>query len=422
MTNFASLGVSPFLVQSLERMRISIPTPIQVGAIPPALEGHDILASAQTGTGKTIAYLMPLITHLQAHPQSGALVLCPTRELAAQVRDATQQLFDRKTPFDIALLIGGDPIAKQFAALRRRPQLIVGTPGRILDHIDRRTLRLQETGFLVLDEADRMLDMGFSQPLEEIVHELRKERQTLMFSATMPPSIMKLSQKYLTNPKQVSVGSSTQAAPQIKQETLQTKTADKFPSLLNALNTREGTVIVFVRTKFGAAQLAEKLRRQDHQADAIHGDLRQRQRDQVLKSFRNLESRILVATDVASRGLDIPHVKHVINYDLPECPEDYIHRIGRTGRAGMEGNALSFVSPEEGGKWRLIHKLMHPNAPQPDMGGSRDRPGQSRRRHNYNQNASRKPGSYKPQRKSPPRTESGSGSAPASRSRRFTAR
>jgi superfamily II DNA/RNA helicase len=226
---------------------------------------------------------------------------------------------------------------------------------------------LDETRFLVLDETDRMLDMGFTDVLKKIVHHLPKERQTFMFSATMPPSIKTLSMAYLTDPHHISVGSTTQPVLKIKQEILQTSSSDKFPCLIQALETREGSVIIFVKTKHGADRLAERLSRQNHHANAMHGDLKQRKREEVIKDFRNLAKRILVATDIAARGLDIPHIKHVINYDLPQCPEDYIHRIGRTGRAGMEGHALSLVSPEDGNKWRRIHNLIETGKDDPSL-------------------------------------------------------
>ncbi len=359
MTTFASFGLPSFLNESLDRMSIKIPTPIQEKAVPPGLEGFDILASAQTGTGKTIAYLLPLITNLLKDSQASALILAPTRELAAQIQQAAHALFGKNMSLNTALLIGGESMGKQLSALRRNPRLIVGTPGRINDHLQRRTLKLQETRFLVLDETDRMLDMGFTEALKKIVHYLPKERQTFMFSATMPSSIKALSMTYLTNPQHISVGSTTAPSLQVKQETLQTSANDKFPILLKELNDREGSIIIFVKTKHGADRLAEKLSNQNHPAAAIHGDLRQRKRDEVIRDFRNLKHRIVVATDVAARGLDIPHIKHVINYDLPQCPEDYIHRIGRTGRAGMEGSALSLIAPEDNQKWRRIHSLIN---------------------------------------------------------------
>ena len=372
MTTFTSFGLPSFLTESLERMGIKTPTPIQLEAIPSGLLGRDILASAQTGTGKTLAYLIPLITNLLKNPRGSALVLAPTRELATQIQASARALLGRK--FEVALLIGGESMFKQLTALKQHPRLIIGTPGRINDHLGRRSLRLDETHFLVLDETDRMLDMGFTEALKKIVQYLPKERQTFMFSATMPPSIKTLAATYLTNAEHIAVGSTTQPVLKIKQESLQTSNENKFPCLLKELNEREGSVIIFVKTKHGAARLAEKLSRQNHPATAIHGDLKQRQRDEVIRNFRNLKKeRILVATDIAARGLDIPHLRLVINYDLPQCPEDYIHRIGRTGRAGMEGFALSLISPDDGVKWKRIHQLIHTGQSQPAHGGS-DKP------------------------------------------------
>lgn len=364
MTNFNSFGLPDFLCKSLHKMNISVPTPIQDKAIPAGLEGHDILASAQTGTGKTIAYLIPLITNMLKTPNSSALILAPTRDLALQIQDTARLLLGRE--LEIVLLIGGTSMFKQLAALKRRPRLIIGTPGRVNDHLTRKSLRLQETNFLVLDEADRMLDMGFSEALKKIVQYLPKERQTFMFSATLPPSIKTLSLTYLTNPQRISVGSTTEPIVKIKQETLQTSSAEKFPSLLKELEKREGSILVFVKTKHGADRLAKKLTLENHQAVAVHGDLRQNKREKVIRDFRNLKMRIMVATDLAARGLDIPHIRHVINYDLPQCPEDYIHRIGRTGRAEKEGSAISLISPDESQKWKRIHKLIHTGVSDPE--------------------------------------------------------
>lgn len=365
MTTFTSFGLPFFLNESLERLGITTPTPIQEKAIPAGLSGRDVLGSAQTGTGKTIAYLIPLITKLMDAPHATALIMAPTRELAAQIQDGARKLHGKK--LEVALLIGGESMYKQLSALKRRPRLIVGTPGRINDHLTRGSLRLDNTHFLVLDETDRMLDMGFADVLKKIVNHLPKERQTFMFSATMPPSIKTLSMAYLNNPQHISVGSTTQPALKIKQEMRQISSTDKFPSLLQELEAREGSVIIFVKTKHGADRLADKLSRQDHHASAMHGDLKQRKREEVIRDFRNLRKRIMVATDVAARGLDIAHIKHVINYDLPQCPEDYIHRIGRTGRAGMEGFALSLVSPEDGQKWKRIHKLIETGQDDPSL-------------------------------------------------------
>ncbi|MBM3632271.1 MAG: DEAD/DEAH box helicase [Alphaproteobacteria bacterium] len=366
--SFDSFSFPESLVFALKDMGISCPTPIQAATIALAVEGQDVMASAQTGTGKTLAYTLPLMVRLLASPQSNALVLAPTRELAAQVRDILRQLLGRRPAFNMALLIGGESMGKQFAQLKGRPRIIVGTPGRICDHLTRGSLSLKHTGFLVIDEADRMLDMGFSIQLDRIAEYLPNQRQTLMFSATVPSNILKLSQKYLQDPACICVDSPTKAAPNIKQEIVRTTQGEKFPNLMRELNEREGSVIIFVKTKRGADQLADKLRRQDLSADSIHGDLKQRQRDRAILQFRNSKTRIMVATDVAARGLDIPHIRHVINYDLPQCPEDYIHRIGRTARAGSEGNALCLICPDDNAKWNAINRLMNPGAPKEPTG------------------------------------------------------
>ena len=353
--SFEKFNLPSFTMQALERMEIRTPTPVQDATIALGLEGRDILASAQTGTGKTLAYLLPIVTQILKDPQAAALILAPTRELAAQVKDAACKILPRD--YGVALLIGGDPMMRQISALKRRPQVIIGTPGRLVDHLKRGTLRLQHTRFLVLDETDRMLDMGFSEDLEFILSHLPQKRQTFMFSATMPAEIERLSRQYLTNAERIAVGAVSAPSIQVTQEMLQVASHEKLDQLMKELDTREGSVIVFVKTKIGADNLSDDLREKGYRADAIHGDLRQRKREQVVYAFRNQKFRILVATDVAARGLDIPHVTHVINFDLPQCPEDYIHRIGRTGRAGAEGCALSLVEPSDVRKWHMIHKL-----------------------------------------------------------------
>jgi len=364
MLNFTSFGLPSSIVQSLEQLNIVQPTAIQEQAIPAALAGTDILATAQTGTGKTLAYLLPLISKMQDSAYSQAVILAPTRELAEQIKNALGQLLGRKGQHEAVLLIGGAPIYKQMTALKKRPAFIIGTPGRMIDHLQRGSLILKNVQYLILDEMDRMLDMGFSEDLEKIIQHIPKERQTLMFSATLPPNIAKLSQKYLREPKHITIGSTTQPAVQIKQDTIKTTGTEKFTYLLKELDARDGSVIIFVKTKIGADQLAERLHKREFQVDAIHGDLKQRQREAVIRAFRDGKYRILVATDIAARGLDIPHIKHVINYDLPQCAEDYIHRIGRTGRAGMTGSALSFILPQDSGLWRRIQQLLNPNEKQ----------------------------------------------------------
>lgn len=380
MKNFIDLGISAQLVESLGRMKISVPTPIQAATIPIAIGGEDLLASAQTGSGKTVAYSIPLMMKLADCNRSCALILTPTRELAFQVQQTLKLILGGRDLFKTTLLIGGMSMSRQLSELSRRPRIIVGTPGRINDHLERRTLSLDEARFLVIDEADRMLDMGFGIQLDRIAEYLPKERQTLMFSATFPSNIEKLSRKYLSNPQRVSIDLTELTAPKINQEMIQLSTSEKLPQLVKQLETREGSIIVFVRTKRGADRLTRELQKWDHNAQAIHGDLPQSKRGKVIDAFRNSRTRILVATDVAARGLDIPHVMHVINYDLPQSPEDYIHRIGRTGRAGAEGSALCFVTREDIPMWRSIVKLIDPEAAKPEFktaqpDGSSKKPG-----------------------------------------------
>ena len=358
MINFKEIGVPAEMLDTLVKMNFINPTPIQEKAIPIALQGHDILGSAQTGTGKTAAFAIPLISHLINNTNSTALVLLPTRELAMQVLDAANKMLGNIGNIKSALLIGGDSIGKQFQQLQRKPRLIVGTPGRINDHLSRKSLNLKFTDFLVLDETDRMLDMGFGMQLDEIAKFLPKERQTLMFSATLPKNIMSLSKKYLNNPVRIAVGNDNEVVPKIKQEVVKTTDNTKYIDLVHQINTRNGSLLVFVKTKFGADKLAVRLSRENFSTGAIHGNLRQTKRDHVISDFRKQRFRVLVATDIAARGLDIPHIENVINYDLPQCPEDYIHRIGRTGRAGAEGVAINFLTSKDNSKWREIKKLI----------------------------------------------------------------
>lgn len=374
MKDFNGFNLPTSLLHALKKLGFTTPTPIQIQAIPFALEGRDVLGSAQTGTGKTAAFGIPLVTKLINEPNGAAIVLTPTRELATQVLKQLQELLGHPTNIRCALLIGGDSMGKQLSQLKAKPRIIVGTPGRINDHLMRRTVNLGATNFLVLDEMDRMLDMGFGVQLEKIIKHMPTDRQTLMFSATMPANIMKTAEKYLRMPERVAVGSTISAAPKIKQELIHTPETEKYTKLVALLEERKGSILVFVKTKHGADRLSQKLIKHGHSAEAIHGDLRQRQRDRVIQSFRDKKHRVMVATDVAARGLDIPHIEHVINYDLPQAPEDYIHRIGRTARAGAEGSAVCLITPADGEKWRAIHRLMHPGEAPPPRGHSSARP------------------------------------------------
>ena len=381
MENFNSMGLRPELLRALKALNFTTPTPIQAAAIPAALAGKDIMGTAQTGTGKTGAFGIPLIAHLLEHPQDTALVMTPTRELATQVAEMLQKLIGGTPGVGMALLIGGASMGKQMEQLRRAPRLIVGTPGRINDHVQRRSVKLSATRFLVLDETDRMLDMGFGVQIDRILSHMPAQRQTLLFSATLPANILKLSGKYLTNPERISTGTTNAPAARVKQETIRLSENDKYAQLLLQLQQREGSIIVFVKTKWGADKMAKKLRTLQHTADAIHGDLRQNQRDKAIQAFRNRENRIMVATDIAARGLDIPHIEHVINYDLPQCAEDYIHRIGRTARNGAEGEAVNLVTPQDGKKWNAIARLLDPTAKPERTPG--DRPSGARGKKRY---------------------------------------
>ncbi len=399
MKNFAELGLDAVLTQSLASMNYDKPTPIQAEAIPLALDGRDIMGSAQTGTGKTAAFAIPLVQHLLNNESSCAIVLTPTRELGKQVMEVIQQLLGRSTRINTAFLIGGDSMTKQNAQLKRRPRLIVGTPGRINDHLKRRSLHLDQTDFLVLDETDRMLDMGFSIQIDSIVDHLPRERQTLMFSATMPSNIMQMAKKYLNNPERIAVGSTSNPAKNIKQEIIRVTNETKYNVLLQELAARDGSIIVFVKTKHGADKMARKLQDADVDADAIHGDLKQTKRERVIKAYRNKQFRVLVATDVIARGLDVPHVEHVINYDLPQMAEDYIHRIGRTARAGASGNALCLIAPQDGRLWGAIERLMDPNAkPEPYANNNSRGKGGDRGRGGFKGNGGGKPFNKKPRR------------------------
>lgn len=366
MSGFDRMGLHPSILKALVQMGFEKPTPIQEKAIPAALMGQDILGSAQTGTGKTAAFSIPMVQYLLLNPARNAMVLTPTRELAQQVVEVVRNLAATNRGMNAALLIGGTDMKAQTSELRNRPRIIVGTPGRIIDHLEQGSLFLGATEFLVLDETDRMLDMGFGIQLAKIRKFLKAGRQTLMFSATLPHNIKELAGDYLKNPVRIAVGGNSQPIEKIKQTVIKTDGKNKMKILQDELKAREGTIIIFCRTKSGTDNLSQRLNQRGFETRAIHGDLSQAQRETVLEDFRQSKFRILVATDVASRGLDISHIAHVINYELPQAPEDYIHRIGRTGRAGAEGEALCLLTPEDAEQWRLINRLIDSSAARPE--------------------------------------------------------
>lgn len=364
MFDFDMLGLAPALNEALKRANFTQPTPIQNQAIPLALNGHDILGLAQTGTGKTLAFGLPLIDHLLA--QSGkpdpktskALILAPTRELVNQIADSLRTL-TKGTKLRVATVVGGQSINKQIMFLSRGTDILVATPGRLIDLMERGAVNLGAVRHLVLDEADQMLDLGFIHALRKIAPALGTPRQTMLFSATMPKQMEELSRAYLTNPQRVQVSPPGKAADKITQSLHFVSKPGKPIKLREILSKDvDALTLVFTRTKHGAERLMKGLVADGYNAASIHGNKSQGQRDRAIKAFRAGEINILVATDVAARGIDIPGVAYVINFDLPEVPDNYVHRIGRTARAGREGEAIAFCSPEEVDLLRQIQKLM----------------------------------------------------------------
>ena len=382
--NFNDLPIENKLKNSIKYADFKSPTPIQSKSIPISLTGKDILGTAQTGTGKTLAFTIPMINKLILDKNAMALIICPTRELASQVMQTVLKLNVREIGIGNALLIGGESMQKQLKKLKKRARIIVGTPGRINDHLKRQSLNLSKVSYLVLDETDRMLDMGFTPQIELILKFIPKDHQTLLFSATLPNNILRISEKYLNNPERIAVGSLSTPIEKIKQETLQITQDKKYHELINQFVERNGSILVFVKTKHGADKIVKRLKYDGHSADAIHGNLRQSKRERVIAGFRNGKSRILIATDVAARGLDIPLIQHVINYDLPQVPEDYIHRIGRTGRAGKEGSALTFLTPSDKSMWNSIRRLIDPNFKPPQTGHKKSFKGKKRSKASFN--------------------------------------
>ncbi len=364
MTKFADLGLSPNILKAIDAAGYKEPSPIQEQAIPLALAGHDIMGLAQTGTGKTAAFGLPLIQSLLGDgfkapaKSTKSLILAPTRELVNQIADNLRE-YVRNTHLKVNLVVGGVSINRQIQNLSRGTDILVATPGRLLDLIDRQAIFLDSARFLVLDEADQMLDMGFIHALRKIAPLLGTPRQTMLFSATMPKLMAELSSAYLHNPKRVQVSTPGKAADKIKQSLYYSAQANKTELLKDYLDkSPDGLSLVFSRTKHGAEKLKRHLESAGYDAVSIHGNKSQGQRERAIRAFKAGEARVLVATDVAARGIDIPDVSHVYNYDLPEVPENYVHRIGRTARAGKGGEAIAFVSATEIGYLRQIEKLM----------------------------------------------------------------
>ena len=360
LSTFESFGLSETISSSLKNMGFVNPTPIQEQSIPIGLKGLDILGSAQTGTGKTAAFGIPIIENLNKDKNGIAVILAPTRELAKQIYDVIRELLGYKNTLKVTALIGGESITNQLRNLKRGPRIIIGTPGRINDHINRKSLYVKKTKILVLDETDRMLDMGFGIQIDEIVRNMTGKRQTLMFSATIPDDISRLADKYLVNPQRISIGSINQIPKSLKQEILKIRSNEKYDQLVEELKNRSGSVLVFIKTKYACDRMAKKLSFDGVKATAIHGDLKQNRRNRIISDFRNNKFSVLIGTDIVCRGLDVPQIEHVINFDLPQVAEDFIHRIGRTARAGMSGSVVSFITPNDHLKWRAIQKILDP--------------------------------------------------------------
>jgi ATP-dependent RNA helicase DeaD len=357
---FAELGLGPEALRAIADLGYGAPTPIQEQTITLLLAGHDVIAQAPTGTGKTAAYGLPIVERLEvAELRPQALIMTPTRELAIQVSEALQRLGKHREMVTLPIY-GGAPYERQFRALARGVQVIVGTPGRLLDHMRRGTVDLTHVRTVVLDEADEMLDMGFIEDIESILEALPAERQSGLFSATIPPRVARLAEKYLREPQRVSVAAKEAVAPKVRQVYYEVSWPEKTEALARILDYEQpDSAIVFVRTRRDADEVAERLSGLGYIAQPIHGDLNQGQRERTLARFREGRTQLLVATDVAARGLDIPDVSHVINYDLPEDADAYVHRIGRTGRAGRSGEALTLVTPRERRALGMIERLIH---------------------------------------------------------------
>lgn len=359
-SGFYNLGIAPNILEILDRLNFKVPTPIQEKSIPPAIEGKDMIGIAQTGTGKTLAFGVPMIQAVLRGKQG--LVVLPTRELALQVNEVFHKIGAR-LGVRTAVLIGGESIGRQIQALRRSPQIVIGTPGRIIDHLEQKTVSFKFMAILVLDEADRMLDMGFAPQLKRILRVLPRDRQTMLFSATMPQDIITIAQAYMKLPVRIEIAPPGTPAEKITQELFFVQKQDKPRLLEKILMEYRGSVLIFSRTKFGAKRVAVNIRALGYTAVELHSNRSLNQRRAALEGFRNGTYRILVATDIAARGIDVKGIELVINYDLPQSPEGYVHRIGRTGRVGDSGHAISFAMPDEKGDVRGIERFIRVTLP-----------------------------------------------------------
>ena len=356
MNQFSDFAISANLKKKLANANFLTPTPVQAAAIPPALEGRDVLATAQTGTGKTLSFLVPLIERMPQAKGCSALILLPTRELAMQVEQNYRKLTGSYN--SIALVVGGMAEGPQLQAIRNGARIIVATPGRLEDYLQRKLVNLSGVKMLVLDEVDRMLDMGFKPAIKRICTTVPTERQTMCYSATLSPQIREVVRDYLRNPARIEIGSVLKPSENVALQTFEVPVEKKQELLEHLLDQNPGSFLVFVRTKHGADRVARRLARAGHSATQIHGDRSQSQRNAALKSFSQGRHRVLVATDVAARGIDVADVAHVVNYDMPREAEDFVHRIGRTGRASARGVASTFAAPDEKHILRKMEKTL----------------------------------------------------------------
>src|SRR5450432_2790101 len=358
-TDFSALPLSPALLAVVAELGFQKMTPVQAETLPPLLEGKDLVGQSRTGSGKTAAFALPILQRLALETREvGALVLCPTRELSAQVAREVRRLGRRHAGLTVLVLAGGEPVGRQIGSLEKGVHIAVGTPGRVLDHLRRRTLRMHRVATVVLDEADRMLDMGFQEDMEKILRALPKERQTVFFSATFPSSIETLCEKHQTAPVFVKVEAEPEEAREIRQLVVRAEQAQKIGALRWVLATYpHESALIFANLKVTVAEIAQVLSEAGVSTGSLHGDLEQYDRDRVMAKFRNASTRVLVATDVAARGIDVADLDLVINFDLPSQPEVYVHRIGRTGRAGKAGLAISLRTSREQGKLQTIEEF-----------------------------------------------------------------
>ncbi len=358
---FSDLGLEPKLLNIFKQLGFTAPTPIQQKAIPLAVLGKDIIGIAQTGTGKTMAFALPLLQQIAQRKKRGLIIL-PTRELAIQVTEELSRV-GQSIGLRTALIIGGASAHMQRSQIRSNPHVIVGTPGRINDHLQQGSLKLTAVGVLILDEADRMLDMGFIPQIRQIMRHVPKLRQTMLFSATMPAEITRLAEEYMQKPIRIEVSLSGTIADRVSQELFVVEKRQKDQLLEKYLQDYRGTILVFSRTKYGAKKIRRAVSSMGHEAAEIHSNLSLAQRRRSLAGFKNGKHRILVATDIAARGIDVTNIELVVNYDLPDNPDDYVHRVGRTGRAGRVGQAVTFITPDQRSKVRLIERSVRQSLP-----------------------------------------------------------